>query len=107
MNVVLHGNPPSQGALIQVTHRDAPISPVASATTQSTAATSAAVAVTVPSIPDAITQVNVDLASASTQVASSKNILDDSVTRSISAANAAVADILKITQSALQPAAAF
>jgi hypothetical protein len=54
------------------------------------------------SIPDVLTQVNNDLVTAKTQVTAAKSTLDDTVTRSLAAANSAISDILKITQTALQ-----
>ena len=53
------------------------------------------------SLPDAVNLANADLASATTQVTTAKNLVDNAITASIAQANAAITDILNITKTAL------
>jgi hypothetical protein len=87
MNVVLHGGSPA-AALMEMKARHVPISLIEAVSLNS-------------SIPDAFGTVNSDVAKASGQVTTAKTNLDNLVTLSITNANAAVADILRIAGTAL------
>jgi hypothetical protein len=89
MNAMLHGTAESgsSGAFLQMRSRLASIS--------------RAIPRLNTSLPDAVNQANVNLATATTEVSTAKNLADNAITASIAQANAAISDILNITKTAL------